>query len=303
MSVFSNPQGRPPGVRALLGLLAAFPEGLTLREIQAWMSPTSERTNADEEPGEGSSRVRIANTMGVARSLKLIEAAGDRHRVSADVNAATDLATVVHERFVTTDDDSDRLLVALYAFIVCRSQREAGVGWLADIKSKELADAADAAFKATGDEYARITVNTTRFASWKEWTSFIGLGHENLPKVPVFFLPEATVRVGKELAVVGSRLGNDQPHPAAKVVGALSERCPYLDGGSAYRALAKVLGVQEHTQLSPILSRALRGLSADQRITLEGGGDTSESLILMSDGVNRTEPVSRIRITSQIGAS
>lgn len=303
MSVFSNPQGRPPGVRALLGLLAAFPEGLTLKEIQAWMSPASDRANADDETGEGTSKTRLSNTMGVARSLKLIEGVGDRHRVAADVAAATDLATLVHERFVATQDDSDRLLVALYAFIVCRSQQEGGVSWLAQVTNKELADAAEAAFKATGDEHARITVNTTRFASWKEWTGFVGLGFDGIPRAPVFFLPEATVRIGKELELLGTELGFDQAHAAAKVIGALSERCPYLDGGSAHRALATALGLQEQMQLSPILSRALRGLNTAQRITLEGGGDTSGSLTLVSDGVNRAQPFSRIRIRAPQRAS
>lgn len=305
MSVFTNTQGRPAGVRALVRLLATFPEGLTLHEIESWMIPGTLRNAADEDEDsrQGRKNTSAANTLGAARSLGLVEDFESRVRLCENVSAraATDFASLVHGQFVATSQAGDRLLVALFAFMVAQSKLEGGISWLASLNTKDLVDHAEKAFKEAGPGYAEITFNKDRMPAWKDWASFVGLGFNGIPGAPELFLPEPSARLGVELPSIAQSAAADGAMSAEQFIVALSERCPYLDQGSAFDALARAVGVPEQRKvLSPILARALRELRDAKRINLEGGEDSLAALTLPADGIHKTESFDRIRVLARV---
>lgn len=310
MSVFSNPQGRPGRVRALLRLLAAFPAGLTVSQIESWLTPGElkhSRGDPAEEASDESTKknMGVPNTRGVAISLGLIEEHEKRYRLTPGVSerlADADLDFLIHERFVGSGDPGDRLLVALYAYFVVRSSKEGGTSWT-DLSNKALKDAADSAFAKAGDGYEGITFNTSRIAAWKDWASFLGLGLDGVSGGKSEFVPDVTTRFLRELVPLSQEFGFDKPVPADRFVASLAKRCPYLDGGTEFLSLAKAIGAPiERTLLSPVTASALREAEFEKRLVIVDATDSSGAIRLSGDDVESRRSIATISILSATGA-
>lgn len=292
MSLLTATQGTPGRVYALLRLLHEAGEALPTDTIAGWLVPRN-LTGKEEvtRPKEA-----LEQTISAARSLCLIS---DSSPVSLSVTVPdtiedfTDLAH--HQLCALPADDANAVVLKVYAWFVIRVEQDPGS--LYRPGREALVAEIDGAFPRSEGEDAK-TFNSTKFAPWGRWVSFLGLGSE-LPNAP--FFPYPAERVLRELHAIAAERGFDSDLDFREVRDQLSGRMSYLDGGSIFSEMSQRVGFRSRT-LSRVLSNVLRDLHQEGQIQLTALGDSAERVPFAPDPVDQTglPGANRIRIVGEV---
>ncbi len=292
MSLLTATQGTPGRVYALLRLLHEAGEALPSEAIAGWLVPRN-ILGRDEvsRPKEA-----LEQTISAARSLRLISdgsPVSPTFSVPGTIEAFADLA---HRQLCALpDDDANSVLLKVYAWFVIRAEQDPGS--LYRPGREALVAEIDGAFPRSEGEEAR-TFNSTKFAPWARWVSFLGLGSE-LPNTP--FFPYPAERVLRELRAIGAEQGFDTDLDFREVRNQLSKRISYLDGGEFFLEMSRRIGFRTRT-LSRVLSNVLRDLHQEGQIQLTALGDSAERVQFAPDPVDQTglPGANRIRIVGEV---
>lgn len=292
MSLLTATQGTPGRVYALLRLLHEAGEALPTDTIAGWLVPRN-LTGREEvtRPKEA-----LEQTISAARSLCLIS---DSSPVSLSVTVPdtiedfTDLAH--HQLCALPADDANAVVLKVYAWFVIRVEQDPAS--LYRPGREALVAEIDGAFPRSEGEDAK-TFNSTKFAPWGRWVSFLGLGSE-LPNAP--FFPYPAERVLRELRAIAAERGFDSDLDFREVRDQLSGRMSYLDGGSIFGEMSQRVGFRSRT-LSRVLSNVLRDLHQEGQIQLTALGDSAERVPFAPDPVDQTglPGANRIRIVGEV---
>jgi len=292
MSLLTATQGTPARVYGLVRLLHEAGEALPTDTIAGWLVPRN-IIGRDEvvRPKEA-----LEQTISAARSLRLIS---DNSRVSPTVpvpDAIEGFADVAHRQLCALpNDDANIVVLKVYAWFVIRADQDPGS--LYRPGREALAAEIDGAFPRSEGEEAR-TFNSTKFAPWARWVSFLGLGSE-LPNAP--FFPYPAERVLRELRAIAAVDGFDTDLEFRDVRNQLSKRMSYLDGGEIFGEMSQRLGLRTRT-LSRVLSNVLRDLHQEGQIQLTALGDSAERVPFAPDPMDQTglPGANRIRIVGEV---
>jgi hypothetical protein len=292
MSLLTATQGTPARVYGLVRLLHEAGEALPTDTIAGWLVPRN-IIGRDEvvRPKEA-----LEQTISAARSLRLIS---DNSPVSLTVpvpDAIEGFADVAHRQLCALpNDDANIVVLKVYAWFVIRADQDPGS--LYRPGREALAAEIDEAFPRSEGEEAR-TFNSTKFAPWARWVSFLGLGSE-LPNAP--FFPYPAERVLRELRAIAAVDGFDTDLDFRDVRNQLSKRMSYLDGGEIFGEMSQRLGLRTRT-LSRVLSNVLRDLHQGGQIELTALGDSAERVRFAPDPVDQTglPGADRIRILGEV---
>jgi hypothetical protein len=169
MSLLTATQGTPARVYGLVRLLHEAGEALPTDTIAGWLVPRN-IIGRDEvvRPKEA-----LEQTISAARSLRLIS---ENSPVSPTVpvpDAIEGFADVAHRQLCALpNDDANIVVLKVYAWFVIRADQDPGS--LYRPGREALAAEIDGAFPRSEGEEAR-TFNSTKFAPWARWVSFLGL--------------------------------------------------------------------------------------------------------------------------------
>jgi hypothetical protein len=292
MSLLTATQGTPARVYGLVRLLHEAGEALPTDTIAGWLVPRN-IIGRDEvvRPKEA-----LEQTISAARSLRLIS---DNSPVSPTVpvpDAIEGFGDVAHRQLCALpNDDANIVVLKVYAWFVIRADQDPGS--LYRPGREALAAEIDGAFPRSEGEEAR-TFNSTKFAPWARWVSFLGLGSE-LPNAP--FFPYPAERVLRELRAIAAVDGFDTDLDFRDVRNQLSRRMSYLDGGEIFDEMSQRLGLRTRT-LSRVLSSVLRDLHQEGQIQLTALGDSAERVPFAPDPMDQTglPGANRIRIVGEV---
>jgi hypothetical protein len=292
MSLLTATQGTPARVYGLVRLLHEAAEALPTDTIAGWLVPRN-IIGRDEvvRPKEA-----LEQTISAARSLRLIS---ENSPVSPTVpvpDAIEGFADVAHRQLCALpNDDANIVVLKVYAWFVIRADQDPGS--LYRPGREALAAEIDGAFPRSEGEAAR-TFNSTKFAPWARWVSFLGLGSE-LPNAP--FFPYPAERVLRELRAIAAVDGFDTDLDFRDVRNQLSRRMSYLDGGEIFGEMSQRLGLRTRT-LSRVLSSVLRDLHQEGQIQLTALGDSAERVPFAPDPMDQTglPGANRIRIVGEV---
>jgi hypothetical protein len=273
-------------------LLHEAGEALPTDTIAGWLVPRN-IIGRDEvvRPKEA-----LEQTISAARSLRLIS---ENSPVSPTVpvpDAIEGFADVAHRQLCALpNDDANIVVLKVYAWFVIRADQDPGS--LYRPGREALAAEIDGAFPRSEGEEAR-TFNSTKFAPWARWVSFLGLGSE-LPNAP--FFPYPAERVLRELRAIAAVDGFDTDLDFRDVRNQLSRRMSYLDGGEIFGEMSQRLGLRTRT-LSRVLSSVLRDLHQEGQIQLTALGDSAERVPFAPDPMDQTglPGANRIRIVGEV---
>lgn len=274
MSLLSSTQGRPERIRSLVALLRDHQAPLSRAEVIRWLQPGSRAGESDSAASQ---------TLDCARSLGFVETQG-KHVVLSDRTLDLDHAAFadrIHRALVETENPADRVLLEAYATFVVRTDQEGGTDWIGQSRSEDLADAINAA--VTGPDYqGKPRFNSTKYAPWRSWMVYVGLGWE-FERI-VSFYPSPTARLERELLAIAEKLGVEQEVPAEDFLATVAEHMPYVDGGTMFHEAAQRMAFKPaNRQVSRLLSAALRDLEELGAIALHQRGDASGAYLLSRD--------------------
>ena len=292
MSLLTATQGTPGRVYALLRLLHEAGEALPSEAIAGWLVPRN-ILGKDEvsRPKEA-----LEQTISAARSLCLISDGSPVSPTFSVPDTIETFADLAHRQLCALpDDDANSVVLKVYAWFVIRAEQDPGSLYRPGRES--LVAEIDGAFPRSEGEEAR-TFNSTKFAPWARWVSFLGLGSE-LPNTP--FFPYPAERVLRELRAIGAEQGFDTDLDFREVRNQLSKRISYLDGGEFFLEMSRRIGFRPRT-LSRVLSNVLRDLHQEGQIQLTALGDSAERVQFASDPVDQTglPGANRIRIGGEV---
>lgn len=282
MSLLSDTQGTPERVWSLLRLLDATGGAASFADLKAWMNP-----DVRGGPTDGDSQGALRQTIGAAVSLGCVEITGrNQYRLAVDLPESLDgFADLVHGRLAAAgSDDADSVMCEAYGAAVALTEKYGGTAWI-DRTRTDIAGEIDHALRPAEDRDGDRRFNSTKFAPWVRWMTFLGLGYD----VPVAggrtaFFPYPPARLLRELAALAEELPPGREHEADRVLPLLSRRMPYLDGGRFFLDAAERLAVSlPPRSLTRTLSSALRDLHDDDWLRLAMLGDTASAYTLSRD--------------------
>lgn len=137
--------------------------------------------------------------------------------------------------------------------------------------------------------------NSYKFAAWRKWAFFLGLGRLMRFGGREILVPDATRRLQPMLPEI---FGEQNALTFAQFMGRLSLHCPELDGGSLYKSCWQVSrgGEVKGNQLSLMLSTALRTLDGLEQVRLLDQADVLENWQLYPAEGNKYKRVTHIEI-------
>ena len=282
MSLLSDTQGTPERVWSLLRLLGATGGAASFADINAWMNPEVRGGPADRD-----SQGALRQTIGAAVSLGFVEIAGrNQYRLTADLpQSLGGFADLVHGRLASAgSDDADSVMFEAYGAAVALTEKHGGTTWIGRTRT-DVAGEIDHALRPAEDRDGERRFNSTKFAPWVRWMTFLGLGYD----VPVAggrtaFFPYPAERLSRELTALTEDLLPGREHETDTALPLLSRRMPYLDGGRFFLDAAERLAVSlPPRNLTRVLSGALRDLHDDDRLRLAILGDTASAYTLGRD--------------------
>ena len=292
MSLLTATQGTPGRVYALLRLLHEAGEALPAEAIAGWLVPR----NIIGREEASRPKEALEQTISAARSLCLISDGSPVSPTLAVPDTIESFADLAHRQLCALpDDDANSVVLHVYAWFVIRAEQSPES--LYRPGREALVAEIDGAFPRSEGEEAR-TFNSTKFAPWARWASFLGLGSE-LPNTP--FFPYPAERVLRELRAIAAEQGFDNDLDFREVRDNLSKRMSYLDGGEIFVDMSRRVGFRTRT-LSRVLSNVLRDLHQEGQILLTALGDSAERVPFAPDPVDQTglPGANRIRIVREV---
>lgn len=284
MTVLSSPNGNPERVWSLIAGLQALGGETDRKTFDALLNPGFLQDGRDLI-----AQTSLANdAMGAATSLCLIENRRDCISLGegVDMNSFSEFADHVHKWLVSLESNhSESAILDAYAWVAAESDRQNGLGWIYDWNREEFAQRANESLDSDGSD-GRL-INATRLAPWRRWLSFLGLSTVNpISNQPDF--PWPTERLAIEIEQSDLAKGNEVL--AKDFIEFVSKRMPYLDRGKSFLQACRRIGhTPATTQLSPLMSCALRDLHDEGVLTLVVRGDATENLRLSSDPAHAIE--------------
>ncbi len=291
MSVFSDTQGTPERVYALMRLIEAAGPSLP-RKVAADLFDPKVALGWIAEEG----RSDFVQTLSAAESLGLIEETNGALTIVGGAAPPTylDFGDIVHAHLVTASPDNPNgTVLDAFSLFVERLEAEGNGQWLATVSNNALADQIRSLLASKRSEAG--TFNPTRVAPLAKWTSAIGLMTEVTDRQkPIADLSRRLVR---ELRSV-PREAREAGMPSSAFVTWILERMPYLPGGSRFASLFGDVGIAGAGRLPIVLSAALRDLHDDGIIRLEALGDSGGSARLAEDRFHALEAFDNVRMLS-----
>lgn len=289
MSVFTDTQGTPERVHALMKLIAAVGGSVSRKTAADLLDPKFAQGRTDEQE-----RSDFTQTLRAARSLRLIDEAGGMLSNMSIVAQASylEFGDLVHALLVAAEpSDPNGTVLDAFAFFTERIEFYGDGQWLATTSNDTLADQIRDLLASRRPDVG--TFNTTRIAPLSKWTDAIGLTAGVGSRQRSF--PEVTRRLARELGSVPNeaRVGG---MPAHAFVAWVLERMPYMPGGNRFVSLFGLSGNASAGRLSIVLSAALRGLHDDGIIKLEVLGDASGAARLAEDRFNTLVAFNKVRV-------
>lgn len=271
MSILSSPRGAPERVFAIL--FAKRHAGVTSQEECADLVNPGAWSGGEFQQAN---KTLFQDVLSVARLL------GFDEEVSAEATPMSFDAWSddVHDRLLKIDDAHlDAVLMRSYAWLVAQSAINRDVSWFVSNTNPALADAICAGLGPTSD--GQPPMNPTKLTAWRRWMTYLGL-LAPLPLPGMRELPVPARRLHREL--VRSDFKEGQEMEASELLGWLSQRMPYLDGGRLFSAAAAQIGHRHSTaSLSPVLSLALQDLHERGVLRMRVVGDRSNAVHLSGD--------------------
>lgn len=296
MSVFSDTQGTPERVYALIRLIEAVGSSLPRKVAADLLDPKfTLGRSVDQE------RSDFTQTLRAAASLGLIEEADG---ILANAGAAApstylEFGDLVHARLVAAPlDDSNGVVLDAFALFAERLEAEGDGQWLATASNDALADQVRNLLAAKRPETG--TFNSTRVAPLAKWTGAIGLTAEVTARQrPIL---DVSRRLARELRTLPGETREAGLSSSAFVTWVL-DRMPYLPGGSRYVSLFGAVGTAGAGRIPIVLSAALRDLHDDGTIRLDAMGDASGSARLAEDRFHALKAFDIVRMPVAEAAS
>lgn len=271
MTIFSQLQGTPQTVYALLRTLEALGEHVHKDTLSDWLTPG---------PHASQSSSRITNTLACAKSLGWVDESDGlvSLKLKQVPSNAPDYGDLIYRTLRDTEVDDNRALLGVYAVMVLRCQIDENPEQVINWTNKQWVDYVSPRLESA---FPGVTFNTTRTAPLKRWLAFAGLLWNQLKLDP---LPDMTNRVERELNPILISLGKQPNEEIAPSIffEALKERMPFIVGGKLFEQIAE--GDAEYKPnlgaTGWLVSHALRELEQDQKLRLSERGDPIDPLIL-----------------------
>ena len=296
MSVFSDTQGTPERVYALMRLIEAVGNSVPRKIAADLLDPKfALGRSVDQE------RSDFTQTLRAAASLGLVEEADG---VLANASGAApstylEFGDLVHARLVAALlDDPNGVVLDAFALFAERMEADGDGQWLATASNDTLADQVRSLLAAKRPEAG--TFNPTRVAPLAKWTGAIGLMAEITARQrPIL---DVSRRLARELRT----LPGEAPQaglPSFAFIAWVLDRMPYLPGGSRYASLFGDVGTAGAGRISIVLSAAFRDLHDDGIIRLDVLGDASGSARLAEDRFHALKAFDTVRVLAVEAAS
>lgn len=306
MSLLSDTQGSPERVWSLLGLLTSHGGELERDQVLEWLVPTIRRVSGGSATLTAlPNRSAAQQTIGAAVSLGLVESSSNLVRlllaeVPANLDTFRDL--VYSKLLQTTANDPDYLILEVFCWYVVRCESLGGTEWASELTRDAIADGVVKDLQTT-DRGADRIFNATKVPFWRNWATFVGLGIEFPISSTPSFHPYVYSRLATELKSLADTLGYDKELEATSFLDALALRMPYLDRGAMFRALSAAMKLPvRQSQISLILSTAIRELHDEGKLTVNAPGDATGTVQLAPDLVHKLKYIKTVtinRISSQ----
>jgi hypothetical protein len=302
MSLLSEIQGRPERIRSLISVLKGYADVIEYRgpkedsELKKWLLP---KAFIDK----GGSETVLSNTVGCATSLGLIKYEDNKvillnSDIPVDIDSYIDY---LHGVLIDPPNDYDKVLFYVYAYFILRTEEEGTFQWIHERNNQQIAsdinDKVKEVLKISDKKDSESIFNSTKYAPWKSWMSFLGLGWDDGKALPSFY-PSLTTRLEREIIKVGEQLGFNTEITAEDFINSLAKFMPYIDRGRIFDVLAPKMGIKLNTRkFSILLSRALRELHDDGIITLQKKiSDDRLAIDLATDNTHPIRSISKIII-------
>ena len=293
MSVFSDTQGTPERVYALMRLIDAVGGSVSRKLAADLLDPKFALGRTDEQE-----RSDFTQTLRAAKGLKLIDEAGGMLSNAFTCAPLSYLAfgDLVHRLLLASGlDDPNGTILDAFALFAERIESLGDGQWLATVSNDTLADQIRALLASRRPEVG--TFNPTRVAPLAKWTDTIGLTVSIGSRQRSF--PDVARRLARELVNIPNE-AREKGISAEVFVAWVLERMPYLPGGSRYVSLFGQTGRAGAGRLSIVLSAALRGLHDDEVVRLEVVGDASGAARLADDRFHALTAFNTVRVPAAI---
>lgn len=295
MALLSATQGTPERVYSLVRVLSAHGGGLERNELFAWLNPRY----VQEGQASRDEKSAADQTIQAALSLKLIDTS-DRSivRLLLDRIPASfvELSDLVHAKLSTMSDaDADAVLFEVLAWLTLQIEIEGSTIWVNEWSAQEFADRANEALTADEAEGGDRRFNSTKRAPWRRWIEFVGLS-TMLPTNQDY--PCVTSRLRREIGSCG--LPFDQELDAHILLGRISQRMPYLDGGRIFEQACRARDYRmPPRKVSRFLSVGLRDLEAEGVLKFVLRGDARENYELASDRFSKFQSFGAVVLSEE----
>lgn len=293
MSLLTDTQGTPERVWSVLSALANLGEQ-PRPELERLLNPGVKPHLELVKP------VNIRQVLGAATSIGGID--GDRTTAASGLTASvltqTQMADWMHDMLCGLEaDDKNAVIFETYAWLAARSDKSGSMAWMHEMNAGTFASAAAEGLLGLDDD-GDVKMNSSKVVAWRRWLNFLGLAVV-LPS-PMQAQPSPAARLQRELVRAGVA---GQTLPAQAFIGLIAERMPYLDRGRLYRQACERLGhPPSSTQLSPLLSVALRDLHDEGVIEMTQVGDAAGIIRLTEDPTHPTNGFLSVHVTAETAA-
>ena len=291
MSVLARPQGLPERVWSLVGGLSALGGRAERAVFEALINPGFLKDGLFVQTKAELAR----DTLGAASSLGLVTFDKTEGSLGngCDFASADELSDYLHDRLCALDaDDTNKVLLEAYAWLVAESDRSVDLGWIYDLDRKVFADKANEAL--VGEDEDGKPMNEFKVVAWRRWLAFLGLG-VSLPISNAPDFPSPAARLVREVRRAGVASGTEMR--AQEFMDLVAERMPYLDGGRLYlQACERIDHRPNARSLSPLLSAALRDLHDENLLVLRPRGDATDAVRLTDDAAHSVQTFNLVTI-------
>lgn len=275
MKVLGNPRVRPDMVWALIRLLKEADGGLDESLVAQWMLPPLRAGSTDAQHPLKELLLDVGRTAEELGFIRISErwALTD----AASVSGLDEFTDALHAALIKAHEWD---ILDTYASLITEVERR-GMTWLSDAAKRVADTLRDVVGRPVPNE-PDVVMNSTRWASWVEWTTFIGLGVPGPQGVAPFF-PTPKRRLKRWLQTA-PKLREKEIFSAEEFARQIAADLPYLDGGTRYEVARQRSEIASNRKLSRVLSSTLRDLHRDGVIALEyQGGDQVGALSLHPD--------------------
>lgn len=282
MSLLSDTNHSPQRIFSLLRLLEAQDGQLHFDSIRKWLKPTVrgfEQKGSEED-------TNIRQLLGATTSLGLIESpTQNQYKLAAPVPPTLDeFADTIHDRLVALEmSHADSIVLEAFAAMVVLTEAEQGTTWL-DLNATDRAAKINAAVRVSEtdeDDENKRRFNATKYAPWKRWMIFLGLG---VPMPSSDLYPYPAQRLEREISRLRANESLPMTLEVEAFIGRIAERMPYLDGGHLFQASADRLPLPRMRRVvSRVLSGTLRDLHDDKFLVLDAIGDAKDTYALTQE--------------------